>query len=77
MATILELRDIEESCKNIVKESKISAWESYQKPIKDKSIELVEILNKILVISNNDVNLKMWINDLKIKKNSNTKIYFK
>ena len=49
----------------------------HQKPIKDKSIELVEILNKILVISNNDVNLKMWINDLKEKKNSNTKIYFK
>ena len=68
LATILELRDIEESCKNIVKESKISAWESYQKPIKDKSIELVEILNKILVISNNDVNLKIWINDLKAKR---------
>ena len=68
LATEGELNEIEESCKNIVKESKIKAWESYQKPIKRSNLELLEILNKILENSNNDVNLKIWIESLKNKK---------
>ena len=63
-----ELKEIEESCKNIVKESKIKAWESYQKPIKILNTELLGILGKILTNSNNDVNLKIWIENLKNKK---------
>ena len=68
LATEGELYEIEESCINIVKESKIKAWESYQKPIKNYNLELLEILNKILKNSNNDVNLKIWIEGLKNKK---------
>ncbi len=63
-----ELREIENTCKNIVMESKSKAWESYQKPIKNLNLELIEILNKILRNSNNDVNLKIWIESLKNKK---------
>ena len=62
------LKEIENSCKKIVKESQIRAWESYQKPIKDLKNELLLILNKILVASNNDVSLKIWIDNLKDKK---------
>ncbi|RPG62857.1 MAG: transketolase [Flavobacteriaceae bacterium TMED206] len=68
LATEGKLNEIEESCKNIVKESKIKAWDSYQKPIKNLNEELLEILNKILKNSNNDVNLKIWIESLKNKK---------
>ena len=68
LATEGELYEIEESCINIVKESKIKAWETYQKPIKNYNLELLEILNKILKNSNNDVNLKIWIEGLKNKK---------
>ena len=63
-----ELQAIEDSCIKIVRESKIKAWDSYQKPIKDLNFELLEILNKILVSLNNDVNLKLWIDNLKNKK---------
>ena len=63
-----ELQEIEDSCIKIVRESKIKAWDSYQKPIKDLNFELLEILNKILVSLNNDVNLKLWIDNLKNKK---------
>lgn len=63
-----ELKAIEDSCIKIVRESKIKAWDSYQKPIKDLNFELLEILNKILVSLNNDVNLKLWIDNLKNKK---------
>ena len=62
------LKEIENSCKKIVKESQIRAWESYQKPIKDLKNELLLILNKILVASNSDVSLKIWIDNLKDKK---------
>ena len=68
LATEGELNKIEEACKNIVKESKIKAWESYQKPIKNSNLELLKILNKIYESSNNDVNLKIWIESLKNKK---------
>jgi len=68
LATDNELNEIEESCKIIVKESKIIAWESYQKPIKNSNLELLEILNKIFENTNNDVNLKIWIDSLKNKK---------
>ncbi|MAW08776.1 MAG: thiamine pyrophosphate-dependent enzyme [Flavobacteriaceae bacterium] len=68
LATEGELNEIEEACKNIVKESKINAWESYQKPIKNSNLELLKILNKIFENSNNDVNLKIWIESLKTKK---------
>ncbi len=63
-----ELNQIEQSCKNIVRESKIKAWESYQKPIRNSNLELLRILNKILKNSNNDVNLKIWVDNLKNKK---------
>jgi len=63
-----ELREIEDSCIKIVRESKIKAWDSYQKPIIDLNFELLGILNKILVSLNNDVNLKLWIDNLKNKK---------
>ena len=63
-----ELQEIEDSCIKIVRESKIKAWDSYQKPIIDLNFELLGILNKILVSSNNDVNLKLWIDNLKNKK---------
>ncbi len=63
-----KLKEIEDECKNIVKQSKTEAWESYQNPIKSLNLELIEILNKILKNSNNDVNLKMWIESLKTKK---------
>ena len=68
LATDDLLKEIEDSCKKIVKESQIRAWESYQKPIKDLKNELLLILNKILVASNNDVSLKIWIDNLKDKK---------
>ena len=35
------LKEIENSCKKIVKESQIRAWESYQKPIKNLKNELL------------------------------------
>ena len=63
-----ELLAIEDSCIKIVRESKIKAWDSYQKPIIDLNFELLGILNKILVSLNNDVNLKLWIDNLKNKK---------
>ena len=63
-----ELQAIEDSCKKIVRESKIKAWDSYQKPIIDLNFELLGILNKILVSLNNDVSLKLWIDNLKNKK---------
>ena len=63
-----ELQAIEDSCIKIVRESKIKAWDSYQKPIIDLNFELLGILNKILVSLNNDVNLKLWIDNLKNKK---------
>ena len=63
-----ELQEIEDSCIKIVRESKIKAWDSYQKPIIDLNFELLGILNKILVSLNNDVNLKLWIDNLKNKK---------
>ncbi len=72
LATEGELKKIEEASRNIVKESKIKAWESYQKPIKNSNLELLEILDKIFENSNNDVNLKMWIENL---KNKNEFIY--
>ena len=68
LGTQNELKEIEESCVKIVKESKVKAWESYQKPIIDLNLELIVILNKILISSNNDVNLKIWIENLKNKK---------
>ena len=68
LGTQNELKEIEESCVKIVKESKVKAWESYQKPIVDLNLELIVILNKILISSNNDVNLKIWIENLKNKK---------
>ena len=68
LGTQNELKEIEESCVKIVKESKVKAWESYQKPIIDLNLELIVILNKILTSSNNDVNLKIWIENLKNKK---------
>ncbi len=68
LGTDEELNEIEESCKNFVKESKIDAWESYQKPIRESNSELVEILNNILKTSNNDVNLKLSIENLRNKK---------
>ena len=68
LATEGELNEIEEACKNIVKESKTEAWESYQKPIKNSNLELLKILNKIYESSNSDVNLKIWIESLKNKK---------
>ncbi len=63
-----ELQEIEDSCIKIVRESKIKAWDSYQKPIIDLNFELLGILNKILVSLNNDVSLKLWIDNLKNKK---------
>ena len=63
-----ELQAIEDSCIKIVRESKIKAWDSYQKPIIDLNFELLGILNKILVSLNNDVSLKLWIDNLKNKK---------
>ena len=63
-----ELQEIEDSCIKIVRESKIKAWNSYQKPIIDLNFELLGILNKILVSLNNDVSLKLWIDNLKNKK---------
>ena len=63
-----ELQAIEDSCIKIVRESKIKAWDSYQKPIIDLNFELLGILNKIMVSLNNDVNLKLWIDNLKNKK---------
>ena len=68
LGTEEELNKIEESCKNFVKESKIHAWESYQKPIRESNLELVEILTNILKTSNNDINLKISIDNLKNKK---------
>ena len=68
LGTEEELNEIEESCKNFVKESKIDAWESYQKPIRESNTELVEILSNVLKISNNDVNLKVSIENLRNKK---------
>ena len=61
LGTNEELTEIEELCKNIVKDSRIEAWESYQKPIRDLNLELIGILNKIIDTNNNDVNLKIWV----------------
>ena len=36
------LKEIENSCKKIVKESQIRAWESYQKPIKNLKMNCLE-----------------------------------
>ncbi len=68
LGTNEELIEIEELCKNIVKESRIEAWESYQKPIRDLNLELIGILNKIIDTYNNDVNLKLLVDRLKNKK---------
>ena len=68
LGTQNELKEIEESCIKIVMESKVKAWDSYQKPIIDLNLELIGMLNKILISSNNDVNLKIWIENLKSKK---------
>lgn len=68
LGTEEELNEIEESCKNLVKESKIDAWESYQKPIRRSNMELLEILSNILKTSNNDVSLKISIENLKNRK---------
>ena len=71
------ISEIEQGCKQIVKEERLFAWKAYQKPILKTKNELSENLNSLLKITENNVNIKTLINSLKNIQEPNYKDLFK
>ena len=70
------ISEIEQECKEIVKDERLSAWKAFQKPILKTKDELLKNLDVLLKITENNVNIKTFINSLKTIQEPNYKDLF-
>ena len=70
------ISEIEQESKEIVKDERLSAWKAFQKPILKTKDELLKNLDVLLKITENNVNIKTFINSLKTIQEPNYKDLF-